>query len=107
MNNSVILTFFIGQLIVQTVLYFTLARPFINKPISKYLPKILPTALVIENLAISVLVMIFTSSGASAGMTNLMASVLLGVVMAIDCKVLLNNKTKQQKEEFDEYFVQK
>ena len=51
--------------------------------------------------------MIFTSSGASAGMTNLMASVLLGVVMAIDCKVLLNNKTKQQKEEFDEYFVQK
>lgn len=103
MNNSVILTFFIGQLIVQTVLYFTLARPFINKPISAVFPKILPTAMVIENLAISVLVMIFTSSGASAGMTNLMASVILGVIMAIDCKVLMSRK----EEDLNEYYVAK
>lgn len=106
MNNSVILTFFIGQLIVQTVLYFTLARPFINKPLSKYCTKALPTAMVIENLAISVLVMVFTSSGASAGMTNLMASVLLGFIMAIDCKVLMSYKAKQIKQEEDNYFIQ-
>ena len=108
MNISVILIFFIGQLIVQTVLYFTLARPFINKKLIKYAPKALVTALVIENLAISVLVMIFTSSGASAGMTNLMASVILGFIMAIDSRVLLHIKqTNDEKDLEDYYFVQK
>ena len=110
MNTSVIFTFLVGQFIVQTVLYFTIVRPFINKPLSKYLPKSLPTAMVIENILISVAVMVFTSVGVSAGMTNLMASVLLGVIMTIDCRALMGSKKKQAKQEdedLDIYFINK
>lgn len=102
MNSSTLLIFFIGQFIVQTVLYFTLIR-WINKYLSG---KALTIAMVIENLAISVLVLVFTSAGASAGMTNLMASVLLGFVMAVDYKILSYKAVKQQKEEDAEYFLQ-
>lgn len=107
MSNDIILTFLVGQFIIQAVLYFTIVRPFVNKPLSTFIPKALPTAMVIENLLISVVVVLFTSAGAAAGMTNLMASVLLGIVMAIDCKVLLGSKEQKQREEFDEYFIQK
>ena len=109
MSNDIILTFLVGQFIIQAVLYFTIVRPFVNKPLSTFIPKALPTAMVIENLLISVVVVLFTSAGAAAGMSNLMASVLLGVVMTIDCKILLNNKQKQQKakqdEDLSEFFI--
>ena len=112
MNTTVLISFFIGQFIIQAVLYYTLIRWLINKHLSKLMPshlliKVLPVAMVIENLGIIVIVMLFTSAGASAGMTNLLASVLLGVLMAIDCKVLLKGqKQKVYKDDnLDEYFI--
>lgn len=114
MSTTVIWMFLAGQFIIQLVLYYTLVRWLINKPMCKFLPndwlnKILPAAMVIENLGISVIVMLFTSSGAAAGMTNLMASVLLGVIMTIDCRVLLRAKNKQavtqEKEDLSAYFL--
>lgn len=104
MTSETIIIFLIGQFIVQTMLYFTIARP-INKFVVNHRPKDLKVFLVIENILISVLVMWFTSSGASAGMTNLMASVLLGVIMSIDYNILYNAKIKKDQEELDEYYI--
>lgn len=114
MNTSVVLMFLAGQFIIQLVLYYTLVRWIVNKPLCRLLNnstlhKVLPGVMVVENLGISVIVMLFTAAGAAAGMSNLMASVLLGVIMTIDCKILLNNKQKQQKarqdEDLSEFFI--
>lgn len=105
MHKDLVWIFLICQLIIQTALYLTMARPLLKasvKPLyellTKYnmnlywLYKVFNIAMILCNLAISFLVLKFTKSGATAGITNMTASVILGVIMVIDVQIITRRK---------------
>ena len=84
MNEKILLAYFIIQILVQYILY----APIRNK-LFDYTSehpdfiKTLPIALFVTNLGVSVFVLAFTGRGGATGMSNTFASVILGIVMAI------------------------
>ena len=97
MSNSLFLSFLLGQFVAQTALYF-IVRKYIITKLFKNSNK-LPLIMTVTNLAISFLVLIFTKSGAISGITNLLSSVLLGFIMAIDCYIIKYHKEKIKKDD--------
>ena len=103
MSIEMVLIYLVIQFIVQLVLYENTKKLFIKGVfyIWKYLKLTPNTASTIlswvffgVNIAISLLVKLFTSSGGLTGMTNLGASVFVGLFMAYDVymfKRVLNN----------------
>lgn len=91
--------YLIIQLIVQYILYTTV-RPLVlsfgklvyfiteNKHITK---KTLLITMLIVNITISIAVKWFTAAGAMAGLSNLAASAVIGILMAIDTNKLLGD----------------
>ena len=105
MHQTIVYTFLICQLIIQTALYFTIARPILKatvKPVYELLEKnnidfrwmykIFNVAMIATNLSISFLVLKFTKSGAIAGVTNMTASVILGILLVIDVHIITRRK---------------
>lgn len=91
--TGTIIFYLILQFIIQFVLYKQLVIPvvwvnkfFINKNTYKHMFKILMWQFFALNILISVIVKAFTAAGGMTGMTNLGASVLVGVIMYIDAK---------------------
>lgn len=93
MSIEMVLIYLVIQFVVQLVLYENTKKLFIKGVfyIWKYLKLTPNTASTIlswvffaVNIAISLLVKLFTSSGGLTGMTNLGASVLVGVFMVYD-----------------------
>lgn len=81
------------QCVIQYVLYKQLSIPilwinkfFVNKYTYKHMFKIIMWQYVILNILISMIVKYFTAEGGMTGITNLGASVLLGLIMYIDVK---------------------
>lgn len=100
MSSELFLGFFAIQFVVQTILYFQIARR-INKMITKckwfsltQLKQIINIAMIVENILISMLVMAFTAAGAASGLSNLGASCLLGVIMYFDSYIILADNVK-------------
>lgn len=107
MSIELVLVYLVIQFIVQLVLYENTKKLFIKGVfyIWKYAKvnanvacTILSWVFFAVNIAISLLVKLFTSSGGLTGMTNLGASVLVGLFMAYDVyafKKILNNNYKK------------
>lgn len=94
MNMSVIILCLICQFAIQLALYKSIKKVYDNT-IGRFLSKKLDNKkqeyvqeglFIGLNFAISWLVACFTAAGAIAGITNLAASVLLGMVMYLDIK---------------------
>ena len=96
MNTTTILLFLVMQFIAQYVLY-RMTKFIIFKLLGSVLlececslktaAKALSIACLVQNILISFAVLIFTKSGAMSGLSNLMASAALGVVMFIEIKI--------------------
>ena len=96
MSTTTIIIFLIMQLIAQYVLYH-MTKPIIFKLFGNILlscdcslktaAKTLSIACLVQNILISFIVLIFTKSGAMSGLSNLMASAILGVFMFLDIKI--------------------
>lgn len=92
----ILLAYLIIQLIVQYILYTTI-RPIIlffgkityliteNKRVTQ---KTLLITMLTINIAISIAVKWFTAAGAMAGLSNLAASAIIGLIMAYDVNKL-------------------
>ena len=92
MSMSVILLCLLCQFVIQLALYKSIKKVYDNtlgRFLSKKIKedkqeKVQEAMFICLNFAISWLVACFTAAGAIAGITNLAASVLLGVVMYYD-----------------------
>lgn len=93
MQKDLFYVVMIIQLIVQFVLYWQVRflvfkAGLISAKITKYnIDTTMRTMLVVAfalNIIISLFVKLFTSSGAMTGITNLFASVILGIIMYFD-----------------------
>ena len=111
MNKNMMYAFIICQLLVQTALYVTICRPILKASVRHveqllkdvgidmyWLYKIFNVAMIVCNLAISYVVLKFTDSGATAGLTNLTASVILGLFMILDVKLITRRKNYVKRE---------
>lgn len=91
------------QLIVQFIIYWQLrfvvfSMGLTTFKVTKNVKAMAKTMLVMTfalNIAISLFVKIFTSSGAITGITNLFASAILGVIMYIDINRVVNKAKKE------------
>ena len=91
------------QLLVQFIIYWQLRFVVFNIGLityktSKSITTMTKTMLIMTfglNIAISLFVKLFTSSGAMTGITNLFASAILGLIMYIDIKILVNKSLRR------------
>ena len=107
MNTTTIILFLVMQFIAQFVLY-KMTKFIIFKLLGSVLlececslktaAKALSIACLVQNILISFIVLIFTKSGAMSGLSNLMASAILGVFMFVDIKIW-QHKNKNYKQE--------
>ena len=107
MSPIMVLIYLVIQFIVQLALYISIKEHLLwgcfhlwkTFDVSiETSAKILSFLLFGTNMLISILVKVFTSSGGLTGMTNLGASVLVGLFMAYDVymfKRILNNNCKK------------
>ena len=98
----ILVAYLVIQFIVQYILYTTFRPLILSIGKLTYLiiddvkitKKTLFILMLITNMAISVLVKYFTSDGAMAGLSNLGASTIIGLLMVIDInKLKLGDKT--------------
>ena len=90
--NEMFLGLLFAQFMIQLFTYKQIKKildNLINYPVKKHIKQesflsFIKYEFVILNILISIAVLIFTSAGLIAGVTNLFASLLLGLVMTID-----------------------
>ena len=90
--NEMFLGLLFAQFMIQLFAYKQIKKildKLVNYPVKKRIKQesflsFIKYEFVILNILISILVLMFTSAGLIAGVTNLFASLLLGLVMAID-----------------------
>lgn len=114
MNKEMLIAYLIIQFVVQFSLYRITKKPlfglvrlistaekeFCDNTNYKTTLTILAILMFVANIGLSILVKCFTSSGGLTGMTNLGASVLLGLIMSFDCflfKIKLNKQEASNK----------
>ena len=87
MSVTVLLAYLLIQFVVQYIMYNPV-KNFLFKIHSKYRNTIpfIKVEFFVLNILVSLFVFVFTGRGGMTGMTNTFASVLLGVVMAIQYK---------------------
>ena len=90
--NEMFLGLLFAQFMIQLIAYKHIKKildKLINYPVKKHIKQesflsFIKYEFVILNILISILVLMFTSAGLVAGITNLFASLLLALVMIID-----------------------
>ena len=105
MHQTVVYTFLLCQFIIQFALYFTICRPILKATVPhvyellernnidlRWIYKIFNITMILVNLLISFLVLKFTKSGAIAGVTNMTASVILGLLLVLDVRILTRRR---------------
>lgn len=90
--NEMFLGLLFAQFMIQLIAYKQIKKildKIINYPVKRNVKKesfitFIKYEFIILNILISIAVLMFTSAGLIAGVTNLFASLLLGLVMTID-----------------------
>ena len=105
-NETLFISYLLIQILVQVFSYKTIAKTPIftianilhscNTPIG-IIKALLSVELLITNIIITVLVAKITNASAMIGITNLGASVVLGIIMAIDTYTWLKRSKNQNK----------
>lgn len=105
MTQQIVNTFLICQIIIQTALYMTICRPLLSATVKPmyylldkcninlfWMYKLFNIAMILCNIGISFLVRHLAGNGAVVGITNMTASVVLGLLMVVDVHIITRRR---------------